>query len=330
MFERLLTKATELLADGQTFAVATVVRCQAPTSGKPGDNAIIHADGRIWGWVGGGCTQPVVISEALKALADGRPRLVRISPSADSSEEGIVDYTMTCHSGGALDIYIEPVLPKPHLVVVGRSPVAQALARLAKVIDYRVSVAAPEASQQAFPDAAYIQTDLDLKQMNLTEQTCIVVSTQGEYDEEALEQALQTDSAYVAFVASKTKAQKVFEYLREKGIKDDRLQRVRAPAGLDIGAGTPEEIAVSILAEIIQLRGAQKKSVEEIKSKELPVVTHKQALDPICGMTVDASTARYKSEFHGSQYYFCCAGCKQKFDREPEKYSAVSTQHSAR
>src|SRR5215469_10080166 len=125
MFERLLNKATELLAQEQTFAVATVVRCQAPTSGKPGDKAIVHADGRIWGWVGGGCTQPVVIKEALKALADGRPRLVRISPTADSSEEGIVDYTMTCHSGGALDIYIEPVLPKLHIVIVGRSPVAQ-------------------------------------------------------------------------------------------------------------------------------------------------------------------------------------------------------------
>src|SRR5215469_9469538 len=118
MFEHLLNKAAELLAQHQTFAVATVVRCQAPTSGKPGDKAIVHADGRIWGWVGGGCTQPVVIKEALKALADGRPRLVRISPSADPSEEGIVDYTMTCHSGGAVDIYIEPVLPAPQLLII--------------------------------------------------------------------------------------------------------------------------------------------------------------------------------------------------------------------
>lgn len=324
MFERLLNKAAELLAQHETFAVATVVRCQAPTSGKPGDKAIIHPDGRIWGWVGGGCTQPVVIKEALKALADGRPRLVRISPSADPSEEGIVDYTMTCQSGGALDIYIEPVLPAPQLLIIGRSPVAQALARLGKVIHYRISVAAPEANQEAFPDAESVQTDLDLARMKVTAQTCIVVSTQGECDEEGLEQALRTDAAYVAFVASKTKAQKVFEYLREKGIPADRLKQVRAPAGLNIGAGTPEEIAVSILAEIIQMRGTQTRNVEHTKGSALPLLTKKQAIDPICGMSVDVSTAKYKTEFRGSSYYFCCAGCKQKFDQQPEKHVVAS------
>lgn len=323
MFERLLNKAAELLAERQTFAVATVVRCQAPTSGKPGDKAIIHADGRLWGWVGGGCTQPVVIKEALKALADGRPRLIRISPSANPSEEGIVDYTMTCHSGGALDIYIEPVLPAPHILIVGRSPVAQALARLSKVLNYTVSVAATEAGRDAFPDADHIQPNLDLQQIKLTAQTCIVVSTQGEYDEEALEQALQTNAAYVAFVASKTKSQKVFEFLRERGVKADRLKSVRAPAGLNIGAGTPEEIAVSILAEIIQMRAAQEKHVESAKNVSLPLLNKTQARDPICGMMVDVSTARYKTEFQQASYYFCCAGCKQKFDQQPEKHATA-------
>ncbi|HEY6352191.1 MAG TPA: XdhC family protein [Candidatus Angelobacter sp.] len=321
MFERLLNKAAELLAQQETFAVATVVRCQAPTSGKPGDKAIIHADGRIWGWVGGGCTQPVVIKEALKALADGRPRLVRISPSENSSEEGIVDYTMTCQSGGALDIYIEPVLPAPHILIIGRSPVAQALARLAKVLNYAVSVAAPEADRESFPDAGRVQSDLDLKQMKLAPQTCIVVCTQGEYDEEGLEQALHTDAAYVAFVASRTKAQKVFEYLHARGVQADRLKQVRAPAGLDIGAATPEEIAVSILAEIIQIRGTQTKKVEHAKGTEVPLLTKKQAKDPVCGMTVDVSAAKYKTQFRGTAYYFCCAGCKQKFDQQPEKHA---------
>ena len=228
-----------------------------------------------------------------------------------------------------MDIYIEPVLPKPHIVIVGRSPVAQALVRLAKVVDYKVSVAAPEADQEAFPDA-HVDKDLDLKPLRVMPQTCIVVSTQGECDEEALEQALQTDASYVAFVASKTKAQKIFEYLRRKGIQDERLKQVRAPAGLDIGAGTAEEIAVSILAEIIQVRGAEKKNAEQPRHIELPLVAKKQATDPICGMTVDVSTTRYKSEFHGSLYYFCCAGCKMKFDQEPEKHSALSDQPSAR
>ncbi len=121
MFDQFLKKADELLLIGESFAIATVVRYEAPISGKPGDKAIIFADGEVWGWIGGGCAQPAVVKEALNALKDGRPRLVRISPSS-SQEEGIVAYNMTCHSGGTLDIYIEPVLPKPHILILGRSP----------------------------------------------------------------------------------------------------------------------------------------------------------------------------------------------------------------
>src|SRR6516164_10946004 len=152
MFDEFLNKAAELLAKGEPFVTASVVRFQAPISGKPGDKAIVFRDGKIWGWIGGGCSQPVVIKEALKSLADGQPRLVRISPTA-AAEEGIVDYTMTCHSGGTLDIYIEPVLPKPHVLILGRSPVAQTLAKLAKTIGYAVAVAAPNADRDTFPDA---------------------------------------------------------------------------------------------------------------------------------------------------------------------------------
>src|SRR5215469_10693829 len=145
MLEQFLKKTSELIAQGKTFAVATVVRCLPPTSGKPGDKAIIFADGKLWGWIGGGCAQPVVAKGALKALAEGKPKLVRISPKPDAPEEGIVDYTMTCHSGGSLDIYIEPVLPKPHLVILGRSPIAQALARLGEMVGYAVAVVVQEA-----------------------------------------------------------------------------------------------------------------------------------------------------------------------------------------
>ena len=126
MLDQFLKKADELLAAEESFAIAVVVRYQAPISGKPGDKAIISSHGTIWGWIGGGCAEPVVIREALKAIADGKPRLVRISPSS-SPEEGILEYAMTCHSGGTLDIYIEPVLPKPHILILGRSPVAVAL-----------------------------------------------------------------------------------------------------------------------------------------------------------------------------------------------------------
>lgn len=318
MFDQFLKKANELLESEQSFAIAVVVRYEAPISGKPGNKAIIFPDGKIWGWIGGGCAQPVVAKEALQALADGQPRLIRISPSA-SPEEGIVDYTMTCHSGGTLDIYIEPVLPKPHVVILGRSPVAVTLAKLAKAINYTVSVAAPEAGRSSFADADVVHTDLDLRGMKITPQTLIVVSTQGHQDEEAVEHALRSAASYVAFVASRTKTAKIIEYLKDRGLDPARLAQLRAPAGLHIHAGSPEEIAVSILAEIIQVN----RSAEQTPKAQagLPVSATQEAKDPICGMTVDIGKAKHRSEFQGSTFYFCCAGCKRKFDTQPEQYA---------
>ncbi len=312
MFDRFLNKAAELLAKGEPFVTASVVRFQAPISGKPGDKAIIFADGKMWGWIGGGCAQPVVIKEALKALADGKPRLVRISPTA-AQEDGIVDYIMTCHSGGTLDIYIEPVLPKPHILIFGRSPLAQTLARLGKTVGDRISVVAPGADREQFPDVDLLQADSNLGELKIGRETFIVVATQGEGDEEALEQAARTNVAYVAFVASKVKAQKVFKYLREAGVPSERVSQIRAPAGLDIHASTPEEIAVSILAEIIQLRGNRAKPVAESMKSALPdlnlpvlnlPVLNKEARDAVCGMLVNVSGAKYKSEHNGSEVYF--------------------------
>ena len=312
MFDEFLTKADELVKNRQSFAIAVVVRYEAPISGKPGNKAIVFPDGKMWGWIGGGCAQPVVVKEALKALADGQPRLIRISPSS-SPEEGIVDYTMTCHSGGTLDIYIEPVLPKPHILVLGRSPVAKTLERLGKAIGYAVSVAARGSDRESLGD---IDGELDLSQFKIEPQTFIVVSTQGEGDEEALEKALLTNALYVAFVASKTKAGKILEGLKERGLAIDRLSQVRAPAGLDIRAASPEEIAVSILAEIIEVNGTRAAA-----SKAQSPVLRQEAKDPICGMMVDMSRAKHKSEFRGNSFYFCCSGCKQKFDQQPEKYA---------
>lgn len=322
MFDQFLSKADELLAQDQPFAVAVVVRYQAPISGKPGNKAIIFPDGKMWGWIGGGCSQPVVVKEALKALADGQPRLIRISPSS-SPEEGIVDYAMTCHSGGTLDIFIEPILPKPHILILGRSPVAVALAKLATVTNYAVSVAAPGADRENFPDAGLVRTDLDLSALKITAQTFIAVSTQGECDEEALEKALGTEAAYVAFVASKVKAGKVLECLRDRGVAAARLSQVRSPAGLDIRAASPEVIAVSILAEIIQVHSAKPKAPQA--NLELRLLTA-EAKDPICGMSVDVGAAKYESEFQGNSFYFCCAGCKQTFDKQPDKYALATAE----
>src|SRR5262249_21207638 len=160
-----------------------------PTSGKPGDKAIIQADGRLWGWIGGGCAQPVVIKEALKALAEGTSRLVRISSSPNPSEEGTVDYTMTCHSGGALDIYIEPLSSNPQVVILGRSAVARTLVELAGAIGYEITVVADGEME----DVAEVKPVQSLEHAKVTAGTLIVVSTQGEGDEEALEGALKTE-----------------------------------------------------------------------------------------------------------------------------------------
>ena len=321
MFDQFLSKAAELLAKGESFAVAEVVRCLSPISGKVGDKAIVLADGKVWGWIGGGCAQSLVVKEALKALKDGRPRLVRISPSS-LQEEGIVAYNMSCHSGGTLDIYIEPVLPKPHIVILGRSKVGQTLAKLGKTIHYTVSVAAPRMDRGSYPDADDLQTNLNLSGLKVGLQTFIVVSTQGECDEEALEQALQTDASYVAFVASKAKAARVLQFLSQRGIGAERLSQVRAPAGLNIQARSQEEIAVSILAEIIQLNRSR---AMEYKDIPLLPVEGREVKDLICGMTIGVDATKYKSEFEGKWFYFCCAGCKQTFDNQPERYVLASS-----
>ena len=313
------------MARGESFVTATVVRALPPTSGKPGDKAIIHVDGRISGWIGGGCAQPVVVKEGLKALQDGHARLVRISPSDSNPEEGIVDYTMTCHSGGALDIYLEPVMPKPQIMILGRSPVAKTLAQLASTIGYGVSIVSSETLKDSIADIESIAADdFNLTQLKITPQTFIVVSTQGEGDEEALEQAVSSEALYVAFVASKTKATKVIEFLEKRGVNHQKISRVRAPAGLNIGATSPEEIAVSILAEIVQKRAIAEKPVARPTAGPTLNVIHDEAKDPICGMTVEKGKARYKTDFKGETFYFCCAGCKQTFEQSPEQYAGLA------
>jgi xanthine dehydrogenase accessory factor len=162
-----------------------------------------------------------------------------------------------------------------------------------------------------------------VQNLKITTETFIVVSTQGDSDEEALEQAARSEAEYVAFVASKAKAEKILDHLREAGVPSEQVSRVRAPAGLHIRAASPEEIAVSILAEIIQWRGSQAKTTQGTQDPVLPVLSA-DAKDPVCGMTVSIAGTKYRSEHEGSTIYFCCAGCKQAFDRQPEKYlSAV-------
>ncbi|MDH4249248.1 MAG: XdhC family protein [Deltaproteobacteria bacterium] len=312
----------ELRASGEPYVMALVVRCEAPTSAKPGARGIVTRDGKITGWIGGGCAQPIVIEESQRALREGTPRLVRITPQAGNAEvNGINTYQMVCHSGGTLDIFIEPILPKPELIILGRSPVARTLALLAGTLGFTVRVHAPEARREEFPAEASVHDSYKLGELKQPHQTFVVVSTQGEDDEGGLLEALKTQARYVAFVSSPKKWHTVSEFLTGQGIDKKQLARVRVPAGVPIHAKEPEEIALSILAEIVSLRRSespQDAPLAATPEQSRPPVT--QAIDPICNMTVNIPTAKHISEYQGQKVYFCCAGCKQKFEANPGRY----------
>jgi len=326
----LLERASELNRAGATFALATVVRAEKPTSAKPGAHAIITSDGTLTGWVGGSCTEHTVMSHALKALRDGQPRLVRLCPPANlgaAPQEGVIEVAMTCASGGTLEVYIEPHLPRPHLIAVGHLPVALALAQLAGGLGYEVSVIGPDVTRERFPGVAQICDRLDFAQLTVTPQTYIVVASHGNYDEEGLQGALMSEAPYVALVASRKRAKKIVQYLRETGMPPERLTRLKYPAGLDIGAVTPEEIALSILAEMVQVRRQRSAQPDERDVARLPaseLAEPAEALDLVCGMTVPIATARHTTQHAGQIYYFCAPSCKRSFEREPEKYLVTS------
>jgi xanthine dehydrogenase accessory factor len=217
---------------------------------------------------------------------------------------------MTCHSGGTLEIYVEPYLPKPMLVLVGRGPVVETLATLGRAADFLVVMLATDALQA------------ELEAQRLTGRASVVVATHADADEDVLDRVLRTDAGYVSLVASRRRAAVILERLEQRGVPAERRSRLKAPAGLDIGAVTPEEIAVSILAEIIQNRRSQK--AHDPEAEPVPVTTVRiESRDPICGMTVDGATAKFRSEFSGQTVYFCCRHCKEMFDQDPERYRAA-------
>src|SRR6478752_925259 len=213
----LAPRIAALEADGSRFAVATVVAVQRPTSAKPGARGIIHPDGTIEGWVGGSCAQPVVVREALRAIVDGQPRLLRLSkdaPAEGRRGDGIVELVMTCHSGGTLEIYVEPHLPAPVLWVAGTTPIAGALVSLGSSAGWRVSLFDPIADPDAFPSAERVVVGTDIARRDPDSAPAVVVATQGVWDEEALAAALARDVSYVGLVASPTRAAVVRAWLR--------------------------------------------------------------------------------------------------------------------
>ena len=265
-----MTRATDILdlisemkQKGEPFALATVVRTVAATAAKAGAKAVIRPDGSVSeGWIGGGCARAAVLKAAREALVDGRPRLVSVQPPDVLQEQGLhggqeragVRFADNmCPSRGTMDVFVEPVLPRPQIVVCGSSPVAVAIADLGRRVGFAVTVCAPEAEQGAFAEADRRIQGFALP-VDEEGARFVVVSTQGRGDEAALQAALAVEADYVAFVGSRQKAETLKARLATRGVAPDRLARLKAPAGLDLGAITPDEIAVSILAEIVAAR----------------------------------------------------------------------------
>jgi len=258
----LFATAAQLRADRTPFVLATVVASYPPQSVRPGAKAIVHADGTIDGWVGGGCVRPVVVQEAADALADGRPRLVRMNAGTGPSEGvgaatrhgDVREYPMTCQGEGGIEIYLEPVLAAPRLVLLGHTPVVQSLARLGAELGFEVVVGSSAVAVDLFPTGVRVATDIGSALAGADATTSVVVGTMGVGDEEALAAAAESDAAYVGLVASRKKARYLIDYVRATGVSAERLERVKYPAGLDLGGMSAAEIALSVLAEIVQRR----------------------------------------------------------------------------
>lgn len=321
MRAELLQLAADLAKRGEPFVLAMVVRRESYSSAQQGDMALITRDGSYHGWLGGNCTQPTVKREARRALLDGRPRLISLSPEPGREQRpGITALPMTCQSGGSVDIYLEPVLPAPRLLLFGLSPVVRALAHLGKTLGYTVDVVDPHVAPGAVQGADRFFTNLQAPEVlapsdAAAERLFAVVATMGENDEEAVTAALAAKPAYLGVVASRTRFAQLRETLLSRGVPLEALERVKSPAGLDLGARLPEEVALSILAEVVQFRRLR----VDAPTPEAPPAEREET-DPVCGMTVTVSGARHVGEHHGRTFYFCNARCREKFLAAPERY----------
>jgi xanthine dehydrogenase accessory factor len=306
---QVLQQAAEMSRRGESFALATVVWRQGPSSSQPGSRAIFTAGGEVRGWIGGACAEPSVLREAQHVIASGESRLLLLgSPDqfGDVVQDGMAVVPISCQSEGALAIYIEPVVPVPHLVVIGRSPMAHTLAKLAGDLGWRADLV---------DGADFSTSDAD-------ERSMVVVATQGHYDEAVVERAVAARPAYLGLVGSAKRGAGVVGYLADRGVPADQLDRVKVPAGLDLGSTTHQEIAVAIIAELVQLRaaGTFPGSAGPATGSETTRPARAQPTDLVCGMTVTGGRDGLRVEYEHRPYYFCSVGCQQAFSADPAKY----------
>jgi xanthine dehydrogenase accessory factor len=301
-----MARALELMRSGDSFALATVVWRQPPSSGQHGSRAIVLSDGTLYGWIGGACAEPVIIREAQRVMERGESALIWLGQQSDLEAmhipDGVMTVPMSCQSEGALQIFIEPVAALPHVLVVGRSPMAMTLVDLVRGVGWR----------------ADLVDGPDFVSTMVTPSTAVVIATQGHGDEEAVTEALRADASMVGLVASRKRGEVVRGFLAEQGVSKQRLAELHVPIGLDLGHTSHREIAVSILAELVQLRAAG-----ALKARErvmLPLIEPDEVIDLVCGMTVEAVVANRPFEFEGTTYYFCAMGCRKAFEKDPASF----------
>jgi xanthine dehydrogenase accessory factor len=304
-----LGRIGELARGGETFALATVVWRQGPSSSKQGSRAIITADGQLHGWIGGACAEPAVIRAARQVISDGNARLLLLGDPGQFGSvvpEGMTVVPISCQSEGALEVYIEAVLPVPHLVIVGGSPMTRTLAELARALEWTTDLVSTE----------------EFAERCASERSMVIVATQGHGDEAMIERAVAMNPAYLGLVASRKRGEAVLGYLAERGVPRDRLDKVHAPAGLDLGKTTHEEMAVAILAELVQLRasGALTEVPPPRPARTTATLPLAESVDPVCGMTVTPGGSTLSATHDGRAYYFCCAGCRRTFEQDPDAY----------
>ena len=296
-------QAAELVRRGEEFALATVVWRQGPSSGRVGSRAIITRDGQLLGFIGGACAEPVVLREAVRVIERREPRLLFLGTTdvpQSQLPEGMLYIPMSCQSEGALQIYVEPVVPALDLVVVGGSPMTRTLADLATTLGWQARVVAPA----------------DFTAAEVTERSIVVVASQGHGDEEAVALAVSAEPLFVGLVSSPKRGEALIAYLGERGVPQHLLDRLRVPVGLDLGPTSHEEIAVSVLAELVMRRAAGEFTGAPVEPR--PGVV--EAVDPVCGMTVTADDQHFPVEHDGTTYWFCCAGCSTSFAADPARY----------
>ena len=285
--EELLEMARGLNGRGEAYALVTVVRAIAPTSAYPGAQAIVLADGTLHGWIGGGCAKGVVIGAAQGAIENGEPKLVRISNDRIYPEEDVEHYAMACASNGSIELFIQPYSVRSALCVMGSTPAADEARFLAQRLQIRLTEA---------PAGAPV----------------VLVATQGQGDEEALEAALRSPAKNVLMIASQRKAEKLRAVMRLRGIDEARLACLQAPVGPDAGAKTPGEIALVAIVGVLALLRGRAKAPPEAKF-----------INPVCGMAVSIANPLHIEVFEGVSYYFCCDGCRTTFQQDPAKYAAI-------